>query len=93
MGSVAGAGPGDDTTAPPIALQATRGRTAERLALALERLGLSCRVESREGLAIVHASASADAQLLDDVVRRRIVALGRECGFTHVAVALGAGTG
>jgi hypothetical protein len=81
------------TTAGPAARRATHGHRAERLASALAPRGLPCRVEAREGLAIVYPASALESRLVDPAVRRQIVALGQECGFTHVAVALGAGTG
>jgi hypothetical protein len=66
---------------------------ADSLTDALAQFGLMCRVEERDGLAIVHPGAASDVQLADTGVRRQIVALARERGFTHVAVALGAGEG
>lgn len=70
-----------------------RDHMAEHLTAALEQLGLSCRVEARDGLAIMYPVSAADVRLADDDVRRQIVTLGRERGFTHVAIALGVGGG
>jgi hypothetical protein len=93
IGGVTGGGAGHRAMAPAGELSATRGRMADLLAAALAHLGVSCRVEAREGLAIIYPASSGGPRLDDQAVRRQIVALGRERGFTHVAVALGAGTG
>jgi hypothetical protein len=62
----------------------TRDRS-NALVAALTRLGLVCAVEDRDGLAILHASANVVGRLTDPALRRRVVALGRSHGFTHVA--------
>jgi hypothetical protein len=69
---------------------------ASALAASLAMLGLSCRVEPREGLAVIKAEAGAAAALAAPALRRDVLALAREHGFTHVAVELTAdpaGTG
>lgn len=50
--------------------------------------GLACRVEARERLAVVYPDAGQDLEVADDEVRRHVVGLGRQRGFTHVAIAL-----
>jgi hypothetical protein len=62
---------------------------AQGLADALAAIGLPCTVEARARLAIVRAVQPAAGQLADAAVRRRVIALGRERGFTHVALAVG----
>jgi hypothetical protein len=58
---------------------------SKALLAALTGLGLVCTVEARDGLAVLHASAEMVGQLTDPALRRRVVALGRSHGFTHVA--------
>jgi hypothetical protein len=57
----------------------------------LAAAGLACRVEIRERLAIVHPDPGHDLEVADDGVRRHVVGLGRQRGFTHVAIALAEG--
>jgi hypothetical protein len=66
---------------------------AALLAGDLAGAGLACRVEARERLAVVHPDAGTPFDVSDEAVRRRVVALGREHGFTHVALALSDGAG
>ncbi len=55
--------------------------------------GLACRVEARERLAVVYPDPGHDVEVADDEVRRHVVGLGRQRGFTHVAIALAEGGG
>ena len=55
--------------------------------LAVRELGVRCVVESRGKLAVV-IPAPDERQLEDPVVRQRMLAALRACGFTHVAVDL-----
>jgi hypothetical protein len=70
--------------APAIAEVEMRDRSQDLVA-ALTGLGLACAVEARDGLAVLHASADVVGRLTDPALRRRVVALGRSHGFTHVA--------
>jgi hypothetical protein len=58
------------------------------LAADLADAGLACRVEARERLAVVYPDPEHDMEVVDDDVRRQVVGLGRQRGFTHVAIAL-----
>jgi hypothetical protein len=64
---------------------------AEVLVAELAALGLECSVVGRDGLAIIRTAPPVARMLADPVLRRRIVALAREHGFTHIAVAIGEG--
>jgi hypothetical protein len=57
------------------------------LAAALQAIGLACRVEPRETLALI-TPVESHRSLLDDDLRRRVLSLAREHGFTHAAVEL-----
>ena len=59
------------------------------LATALDAIGIPCVVESRAGLAVITAAGST-ARLASTSLRRDVLALGRQHGFTHVAVELAA---
>jgi hypothetical protein len=61
---------------------------ATELACALEAAGIVCTVEAWDGLAVI-VPARAGLSLADDHLRKRVVALAREHGFTHAAVELG----
>jgi hypothetical protein len=61
---------------------------ARALADALRGLGVSCEVESRQGLAIITAKPGVAAGLAEADRREAILALAREHGFTHAAVEL-----
>jgi hypothetical protein len=61
--------------------------SAESLEVALGRAGVTCTVESRDRLAVI-VPAGDVAGLADDAVRRQVLLLAREHGFTHVAVEL-----
>lgn len=56
---------------------------------ALAALGVHGRVEIRARLAVIHLVDGDQERFTDLAVRRRIVAVGREMGFTHVALAVG----
>lgn len=65
--------------------------SAETLAHALAELGVVCRVEARDRLALLVA-ADADGvadRVLEPEVRERILDVVAEHGFTHVAIELG----
>ena len=65
--------------------------SAETLAHALAELGVVCRVEARDRLALLVA-ADADAvadRVLEPEVRERVLDVVAEHGFTHVAIELG----
>lgn len=61
------------------------------LTQALAALGLPARVEIRARLAVIHPVDADQHRLGDLALRRRIVAVGRAMGFTHVALAVGEG--
>jgi len=59
------------------------------LQVALERLGVSARVEARERLAVLQCANESDVdRVLSSEVRPAIVDLARGQGFTHVAIDL-----
>lgn len=60
---------------------------AVALAAALGAIGIPCVVEPRAGLAVIKAAGAA-ARLASTSLRRDVLALGRQHGFTHVAVEL-----
>jgi hypothetical protein len=60
---------------------------AVALATALGAIGIACVVEARAGLAVIRVAAGA-AHLASTSLRRDVLALGRQHGFTHVAVEL-----
>ena len=62
---------------------------AAALAAALRGAGIACEVEARAALALIVVSSTDAARLAADDLRRRVLALAREHGFTHVAVELG----
>jgi hypothetical protein len=67
-------------------------RKADLLAQSLAGMGLPARVEPRAMLAVIQVSADLMARLAEPEVRRTVLALAREQGFTHVAVELAAGS-
>ena len=67
-------------------------RKADLLAQSLAGMGLPARVEPRAMLAVIQVSADLMARLAEPDVRRAVLALAREQGFTHVAVELAAGS-
>lgn len=66
-------------------------RKADLLAQALVGMGLPARVEPRAALAVIQMAAALMARLAEPEVRRAVLALAREQGFTHVAVELAPG--
>jgi hypothetical protein len=63
------------------------GRSREALEHALHALGVSCRVEAWDALAVA-IPARGDRRLEDPELRRRAVAIAREHGFSHLALEL-----
>jgi hypothetical protein len=61
---------------------------ASAFAAALRAAGIACDVEGRAALALIVAPAADAAWLATDDLRRQVLALAREHGFTHVAVEL-----
>jgi hypothetical protein len=61
------------------------------LATALGSLGVPCVVEPRAGLAVIRATDGGAMRLASASMRRDVLALGRQHGFTHVAVELDVG--
>ena len=64
---------------------------AAALAAALRGVGVVCEVEARASLALIVVSSTDAARLAADDLRRQVLALAREHGFTHMAVELGVG--
>jgi len=62
----------------------TRG---QELVEALRAIGLDCRVDARDRMALI-AVHQGSAALVDDALRGQVVALARAHGFTHVALDL-----
>jgi hypothetical protein len=67
----------------------TAAPDATALAAALRGAGIACEVEARATLALIVASTAHATRLAEDELRRHVLALAREHGFTHVAVELG----
>lgn len=65
-------------------------RKADLLVQRLTGMGLPARVEPRGTLAVIQVSATLMARLSEPEVRRAVLALAKEQGFTHVAVELAA---
>ena len=63
-------------------------RNATALAAAIAELGVQCALEARGGLALLLPAAESVATLQAPEVRRAVLALAREHGFTHVAIEL-----
>jgi hypothetical protein len=63
-------------------------RNATALAEALAALGVQCALEVRSGLALLLPTPDGVARLDEDETRRAVLALGRQHGFTHVAIEL-----
>lgn len=61
---------------------------ASAFAAALRAAGIACDVEARAALALIVVPAADATRLATDDLRRRVLALAREHGFTHVAVEL-----
>lgn len=75
-----------------MSIQASAGATgAAGLAIALHAAGIPCVVEPRAGLALITASGEGAWRLASVALRRDVLALGRQHGFTHVAVELNVG--
>lgn len=68
--------------------RAATARDASALASGLQMLGVQCTLETRDGLALLITGASAAAGLHEPEIRRSVLALAGQCGFTHVAVEL-----
>jgi hypothetical protein len=64
-------------------------RKADALVAALVGIGTPGAVEPRGSLAVLRVSADVMARLAEPSVRREMIALAKEHGFTHVAVELG----
>lgn len=65
--------------------------SADSLTHALATIGIVCRVDARDRLALLvseDAEALAD-RALEPPVRERVLDLVREHGFTHIAIELG----
>ena len=60
----------------------TRGQD---LVEALRAIGLDCRVDARDRMALIAVRQGSDT-LVDDARRAEVVALARAHGFTHVAL-------
>jgi hypothetical protein len=73
-------------TSPERGDRTTRNATA--LAAAIAELGVQCALEARGGLALLLPVAESVATLQAPEVRRAVLALAREHGFTHVAIEL-----
>ena len=57
-------------------------------AIALERVGMPCTVESRARLALLAAPVGLAGRLAQHQMRRDVIALAKAHGFTHVALEL-----
>lgn len=64
-------------------------KKADQLVAALVGMGVPSGVEPRGQLAVLRVSADVMARLSAPDVRRAVLALAKEQGFTHVAVELG----
>ena len=65
---------------------------ARALANALAHLGVACRVEARGRAAFLVPEAGVSPNCFEDVsTRQTVMAVGRDHGFSHVAVMLGEG--
>ena len=61
--------------------------SASSLTTVLRDAGIACEVEAWDGLAVISAE-SGHSRLGDENLRRRVLALAREHGFTHAAIEL-----
>lgn len=68
--------------------QSEAARKADQLVAALVGMGTPAGVEPRGTLAVLKVSAQVMAKLKEPEVRRAMIALAKEQGFTHVAVEL-----
>jgi hypothetical protein len=64
-------------------------RKADALVAALVGMGTPAAVEPRGTLVVLRVSADVMTRLAEPSVRREMIALAKEQGFTHVAVELG----
>ena len=64
------------------------GRNASALAAAIAALGVQCSLEARGGLALLMPVATSVDKLQAPDMRRAVLVLAREHGFTHVAIEL-----
>lgn len=74
-----------------MSIRRSQGQSsAEESALArkLAELGVPCRVETRNKLAVIVAGAEGAMRFEDADVRKRALAAAREQGFTHLALEL-----
>ena len=69
--------------------EASPEQRAEQLTAALAAMGLPVQVEPRAPLAVLVAAESAATRLIDATLRRAVLLVAREHGFTHVAIELG----
>jgi hypothetical protein len=65
-----------------------RTRDAQALAATIAELGLRCSVEERGSLAVLLPARASLETLQSAETRRAVLALARQCGFTHVAIEL-----
>jgi hypothetical protein len=63
-------------------------RKADQLVAALVGMGAPAGVEPRGTLAVLRVTPEVMARLAEPEVRRAVIGLAREQGFTHVAVEL-----
>ena len=63
-------------------------RKADQLVAALVGMGTPAKVEPRGTLAVLRVSAETMARLAEPEIRRSVIAMAKEQGFTHVAVEL-----
>lgn len=59
----------------------------QELTEALRAIGLDCRVDARDRMALI-VVRQGSAPLVDDALREQVIAVAREKGFTHVALDL-----
>jgi hypothetical protein len=64
------------------------GRNAGSLATAIAALGVQCSLEARGGLALLMPVQASVEKLREPEIRRAVLALAREHGFTHVGIEL-----
>jgi hypothetical protein len=61
---------------------------ANALETALEELGVLCRVETRDKLAVIVTDADGAKRFGESDVRQRALAIARQHGYTHLALEL-----